>query len=90
MALFVSYRGHSILSYVITTIKLIKLGSLILKIDYGIRLIVHNVIFLVVCQRVFLKFSAHADTHGLLKVIEKVRPKNVMFVHGTYHDMVFL
>jgi integrator complex subunit 11 len=34
-----------------------------------------------------MSFSAHADAKGIMQLIDHVKPKNVMFVHGENSKM---
>jgi integrator complex subunit 11 len=34
------------------------------------------------CNVMYMSFSAHADAKGIVQLIERCSPRNVMFVHG--------
>eukprot|EP00297_Palpitomonas_bilix_P006031 CAMPEP_0113880598 /NCGR_PEP_ID=MMETSP0780_2-20120614/7879_1 /TAXON_ID=652834 /ORGANISM="Palpitomonas bilix" /LENGTH=431 /DNA_ID=CAMNT_0000867301 /DNA_START=281 /DNA_END=1576 /DNA_ORIENTATION=+ /assembly_acc=CAM_ASM_000599 len=42
------------------------------------------------CQVKYMSFSAHADAKGIVRLIEIVKPKSVMLVHGERSRMAFL
>eukprot|EP01125_Pyxidicula_operculata_P019228 TRINITY_DN6953_c0_g1_i2.p1 TRINITY_DN6953_c0_g1~~TRINITY_DN6953_c0_g1_i2.p1 ORF type:complete len:931 (-),score=242.79 TRINITY_DN6953_c0_g1_i2:19-2499(-) len=42
------------------------------------------------CQVESLSFSAHADSKGIMQLIQQVQPKNVMLVHGEKQKMSIL
>jgi len=58
-------------------------GQKVIEVDNKIKVQVR-------CQIESLSFSAHADSKGIMQLIQQTEPKNVMLVHGEKNKMQIL